>query len=393
MSKSKLVILPMLLALILFVGFFYGFLVGHDQIFPFEILSDINKSLNTKSYDSPEPRLQIYQDLSSIDELISIKTYTDIVNKRQLLIDYIWVDNNFPSEKYPKYYKSDIKDESFNDMNNLKRIDSFTVEMDYGMNSISYLFLANNSNNKLIIYHQGHDSRSIGGFDNHSFEEDYRIIQYFLDRNFSVLIFSMVGQGMNNEPVINFDGLGAITMNSHEHFRLLESENFHPIKFFIEPVIVTLNQIQNDYNFESYFMTGKNSGGWTTVIVSAIDTRIEESYSIAGSFPLWMSSDPANYSDYEQNLPDFYRIANYLELYLLSSYGENRKLVLFYNEFDPCCFPGTLYEKFPFESTIKDKLNLLGNGKFDVIIDNGQNKHIISDSVMNKIISSIKKVI
>ena len=98
MSKSKLVILPMLLALILFVGFFYGFLVGHDQIFPFEILSDINKSLNTKSYDSPEPRLQIYQDLSSIDELISIKTYTDIVNKRQLLIDYIWVDNNFPSE-------------------------------------------------------------------------------------------------------------------------------------------------------------------------------------------------------------------------------------------------------------------------------------------------------
>ena len=140
-------------------------------------------------------------------------------------------------------------------------------------------------------------------------------------------------------------------------------------------------------------MAGKNSGGWTTVIVSAIDTRIEESYSIAGSFPLWMSSDPANYSDYEQNLPDFYRIANYLELYLLSSYGENRKLVLFYNEFDPCCFPGTLYEKFPFESTIKDKLNLLGNGKFDVIIDNGQNKHIISDSVMNKIISSIKKVI
>ena len=90
MSKSKLVILPMLLALILFVGFFYGFLVGHDQIFPFEILSDINKSLNAKSYDSPEPRLQIYQDLSSIDELISIKTYTDIVNKRQLLIDYIW---------------------------------------------------------------------------------------------------------------------------------------------------------------------------------------------------------------------------------------------------------------------------------------------------------------
>ena len=118
MSKSKLVILPMLLALILFVGFFYGLLVGHDQIFPFEILSDINKSLNTKSYDSPEPRSQIYQDLSSIDELISIKTYTDIVNKRQLLIDYIWVDNNFPSEKYPKYYKSDIKDESFNDMNN-----------------------------------------------------------------------------------------------------------------------------------------------------------------------------------------------------------------------------------------------------------------------------------
>ena len=52
--------------------------------------------------------------------------------------------------------ESDISDSRYNDFQNLKRIDRLTVEMEYGINSVSYLFIPEQSSEKLILYHQGH---------------------------------------------------------------------------------------------------------------------------------------------------------------------------------------------------------------------------------------------
>ena len=378
MMKSKILIS---LIFVIVIIFSYGIVVGHYQIFPFEIMSDLKNSMFPQS-QSP-PRNQIHQNFSEIGSLISFKNSSDILNKKEMLIEYIWSDNSLPSF-LPINHTTNITDELSN-LKNLDRIDSFTVEMDYGMNSISYLFLANNSNNRLIIYHQGDDSQSSGNFDNHSFEEDRKIIQHFLNDNYSVLIFSMVGHGMNNEPSVELDNLGNIHLNSHEHFVLLETEKFKPIKFFIEPVIITLNQIDIDYSFDSYNMVGKNEGGWSTIVISALDDRIKNSYAVASSFPLWMSPIEKNFGGYEHHLPSFYQIANYLELYIMSAYGNERSITLFYNEFDPCCFSGDLYQKYPFADVIKPKLKSLGNGEFNVLIDKNQTENIISDSTLNMI--------
>ena len=378
MMKSKILISLIFVILIIFS---YGIVVGHYHIFPFELMSDLKNSIFPQSESSP--RKQIHQDFSEIDSLISFKNSSDILNKREMLIEYIWSKNSLPSF-LPINYTTNITDELSN-LKNLDRIDSFTVEMDYGMNSISYLFLANNSNNKLIIYHQGDDSQSSVNFDNHSFEEDRKIIQHFLNSNYSVLIFSMVGHGMNNEPSVEFNNLGNIHLNSHEHFVLLETEKFKPIKFFLEPVIITLNQIDVDYSFDSYDMIGKNEGGWSTIVISALDDRIKNSYAVASSFPLWMSPIEKNFGGYEHHLPSFYQIANYLELYIMSGYGNERSLTLFYNEFDPCCFSGDLYEKYPFADVVKPKLKSLGNGEFNVLIDKNQTENIVSDSTLEMI--------
>jgi len=380
----KIIIISSLVLL----GFVYGASVGHYHVFPYDNLSDI-KNIIFK-YDEIPPRLQIHQDLSKINELIDISTVKNLEDKKQSLINYIWFNNTLPS-KIPESFSININDTEFENMKNLERIDSFTVKMDYGMDSTSYLFLAENSNNNLIIYHQGHDSYSPGHFDSSSFILDERIIQYFLDRQYSVLIFSMVGQGMNNEPIIDFDRFGTIQLNSHNHFELLESDSFHPIKFFIEPVISTLNLIENKYSFESYNMIGKNSGGWITTIVSSIDKRIKNSFSVGGSFPLWMSPNERNFGDYEQHIPEFLEIANHEELYIMSAYGLDRKSILIYNEFDPCCFSGHLYEKYPFKNQILSKLQNIGNGEFDVLIDIGQKNHIVSDNTLEKIIILIEE--
>ena len=373
------------LILISAATFSYGLFVGHYEIFPFEMLSEIKKI----PYESESnTRLQIYQDLSN-DDLISFQSISDIDNTKQTLIEYIWNDSKLPRE-LPTKHEYDVKDRIADELQNLDRIDSFTVEMKYGVNSISYLFIAKNSNDKLVIYHQGHNAISLNGFDDHSFDQDIPLIQNFLDNNYSVLIFSMPGKGMNNEPIIDHEKFGNFKLNSHDHFHLLEAKNFHPIQFFLEPVVITLNQIEKDYSFVTYSMMGLSGGGWTTIVVSAVDDRISESYSIAGSFPIWLRSDSRDYGDYEQTIPEFYQIANYEELYFLSAYGDNRRLVLFYNEFDPCCFPGELYNKFPFGDIVKTKISKFNKGNFDVIVDYGQTEHMISESILGKITEYIQ---
>ena len=373
------------LILISAATFSYGLFVGHYEIFPFEMLSEIKKI----PYESESnTRLQIYQDLSN-DDLISFQSIADIDNTKQTLIEYIWNDSKLPIE-LPTKHEYDVKDRIADELQNLDRIDSFTVEMKYGVNSISYLFIAKNSNDKLVIYHQCHNAISLNGFDDHSFDQDIPLIQNFLDNNYSVLIFSMPGKGMNNEPIIDHEKFGNFKLNSHDHFHLLEAKNFHPIQFFLEPVVITLNQIEKDYSFVTYSMMGLSGGGWTTIVVSAVDDRISESYSIAGSFPIWLRSDSRDYGDYEQTIPEFYQIANYEELYFLSAYGDNRRLVLFYNEFDPCCFSGELYNKFPFGDMVKTKLSKFNEGNFDVIIDYGQTEHIISENTLGKITEYIQ---
>lgn len=370
-----------LISAVVILFFSYGVLVGHYNIFPFNILSTAKNTISPQLESTP--RIQIHQDFSQIKDLISLENSNDILTKKKVLTNYIWSNAGLPTN-LPIENNIGISDKLSN-LENLKRIDSFTVEMDYDMNSISYLFHADNSNNKLILYHQGDDSQSSENFDNHSFEEDRKIIQYFLNKNYSVLIFSMVGHGMNNEPILELENLGTIKLNSHEHFVLIETETFQPIKFFIEPVIVTLNQIDSDYSFDSYYMIGKNEGGWTAIIVSAIDERIKQSFAVSSSFPLWMSSDSNNFGGYEHHSPSFYQIANYLELYTMSAFGEERSLTLFYNEFDPCCFSGELYQKYPFADIVKSALKSFGPGEFNVIIDYDQTENIVSDYTLENI--------
>ena len=381
-------IIPLIIIVILIPSFFFGVIVGHYQITPFEVLSNIKQTLTVDPNESNIERLQIYQDKSDMQNLISFETISDIEKTKQNLFEYIWNDYKLPTNSFAKH-DIDIEDQISTKLQNLERIDSFTVEMDYGMDSISYLFLAENTNEKLIIFHQGHDSISLNGFDNHSFDQDIPLIQNFLDNNYSVLIFSMPGKGMNNEPIINHEKFGTFKLNSHNHFEFLESENFHPLRFFLEPVVVTLNQIEKNFTFDSFAMIGISGGGWTTVLISAIDDRIDESYSVAGSFPIWLRFDSRDFGDYEQTIPEFYQIANYLELYFLSSYS-NRSLILFYNEFDSCCFSGEIYNQAPFEDAVQSKLSKFGENNFQVIIDRGQTEHKISDFTLQKILNHLQ---
>ena len=251
--------------------------------------------------------------------------------------------------------------------------------MEHEVNSIPYLFIPEYSNDKLIIYHQGHAG---------DFYKGKETIQFFLEHNYSVLAFSMPLLGMNNQPIVEVSNIGTIQLTSHEHLQFLESSQFSPIQFFVEPIVVSLNYLDENYDFSSYDMVGISGGGWTTTLYPAIDDRISHSYSIAGSVPIYLRSTPQNYGDYEQWLPDLYMIANYLDLYVLNSYGDGRKFVQIFNKYDPCCFSGDMFRTY--ENEVKETLYKLDGGNFEIYLDDSHKNHEISEFTLEVIIDSLE---
>ena len=370
------ILIPSLVALIAII-FIFGLSVGVYKIFPYGIL---DSSLDIiKEEASVENNQFIIQ--ADLDSLIEIDDRSDIDQKRNDLIEFFW---NVGSLHRPQSaeqlleVESDISDSRYDDFQNLKQIDKLTIEMEYGINSVSYLLLPEESNEKLILYHHGHDGDFLLGKDT---------IQFFLERNFTVLAMTMPLVGMNNQPTVEIDGIGEMKLISHDQFRFLEKNSFNPMKLFIHPIQVSLNFLEKEYDFKRYSIIGLSGGGWTGIVYSAIDDRISDSFSVASSMPFYLRVDERDIGDYEQTNIDLYKISNYLELYVLAAYGDDRKHIQIFNKNDPCCYSGIGYESYEF--FIKDKLVKLGKGSFQILIDDTHNEHKISDTMLEYIRKNI----
>ena len=357
--------------------FFFGTYVGLYKIFPYEFLDSSKDVLfEQKTIEKNQPVKQ-----SSIDSLIRIYDKSDIEQKRNFLTEFFWDVGSLQRVKDKSQLpevESGISDFNYKDFQNLKRIDRLTVEMEYGINSVSYLFLPEQPNEKLILYHQGHGGDFLLGKDT---------IKFFLDRNFTVFAMTMPLLGMNNQPVVEIDGIGKIKLNSHNQLRLLEANDFNPMKLFLDPIQINLNFLDKEYNFKRYSMIGLSGGGWTTVVYSAIDERISDSFSVASSMPFYLRVDDRDMGDYEQRNIELYQNVNYLELYVLSAYGDGRKHIQIFNKNDPCCFSGNGYDTY--ESVVKDRILQLGKGDFQIFEDDTHYEHKISYITLEQIVKNI----
>jgi len=357
--------------------FFFGTYVGLYKIFPYEFLDSSKDVL----FEQKTIEKNQFVKQSSIDSLIRIYDKSDIEQKRNFLTEFFWDVGSLQRVKDKSQLpevESGISDFNYKDFQNLKRIDRLTVEMEYGINSVSYLFLPEQPNEKLILYHQGHGGDFLLGKDT---------IKFFLDRNFTVFAMTMPLLGMNNQPVVEIDGIGKIKLNSHNQLRLLEANDFNPMKLFLDPIQINLNFLDKEYNFKRYSMIGLSGGGWTTVVYSAIDERISDSFSVASSMPFYLRVDDRDMGDYEQRNIELYQNVNYLELYVLSAYGDGRKHIQIFNKNDPCCFSGNGYETYEF--VIKDKISQLGKGNFQIFIDDTHTQHKISDHTLRLVHENI----
>lgn len=317
--------------------------------------------------------------LSPIDiaSIIHVKNDGDLQKIRTDLNNYIF-SNKSPTSKIPDKISINIHDKNFQNISNLKQIDELIINMKYDVNSVVYLFHPEKSNNKLIIYHEGHAGDFVNG---------KKSIEFFINDGYTVMSFAMPLLGKNNNPIFEHESIGKIQLIDHDQLRYLETNSFSPIQFFVEPIMISLNYLDQNYDFDSYNMVGISGGGWSTTLYSAMDERINDSFSIAGSIPIFMRNVPENVGDYEQILPELYYIANYLDLYILSSVGTDRSFTQIFIKNDPCCFGNGEFRTY--EKILTEHITNL-NGTFSIIEDDSIKRHEISDIILRFISNKIR---
>lgn len=300
-----------------------------------------------------------------------IGSTADIDSVRQALITETWGLDSLPARQPDAVRTMTPTEGGGGNITSLRR-DEITIDMGSSIQSKLRLYWPFNSNNNLVIYHQGHLGTT---------NERLPVIQRFLDDGYFVLEISM--------PLTGYNWLGTgQTCCAEAHDQTIAALN-RPMHFFLEPVAVGLNYVDQSFSFDNIFMTGISGGGWTTTVYAALDTRIRASYSVAGSYPFYVTDQiygQPGLGDFEQINPDFYAHASYLDLYLMSA--ENSRTSLIYNEFDSCCFEGTYSNSF--RSYVEQRATQLG-GSIEVFIDDTTTTHAISAAALELISNDIAR--
>lgn len=361
---------PLIFVTISIIIFFCGIFVGMNDFLTENYSSLIKKS----TIDSLDQTQVPVIDESSLNNLINFKNETEVLEKRYEIINYIWKSDELPND-YPTSIESNFVDIRYSELENLKTIEKINIEMKNNVNSIVYLFLPEDSNGKLFIYHQGHAGDFIHGKET---------IQKLLISGFSVAAFSMPLEGMNSQPIIELDNIGQVKFFKHNQLVLLEEENFSTLSYFFSPINSTLNYLSDNYAFSDYYMVGISGGGWTSTVYPALDTRISKSFAIAGSTPLSLRIVIDDVGDYEQFHPGLFSITNYFQIYIMNSYGEGREFVQIFNKYDTCCFFNNSF--ITYGEKIQNFVNELNYGKFTVVVDDTHTGHKISDYIIELII-------
>jgi len=174
----------------------------------------------------------------------------------------------------------------------------------------------------LVIWHDGHTVTDGCHYDLDG------TVDWLNQVGFDVMHIQMPYHGCNAADPLHPKSHTAI-------FEPLAKEGVFFMRFFLDPVVLTINYAQS-LGYKNIVMAGLSGGGWTTTVASAIDTRIGMSFPVAGSMPC----DFAHTSwDFEQFCDDKWAwVANYTSLYVMAALEKGRNQVQIIHEWDNCCF-------------------------------------------------------
>jgi hypothetical protein len=218
-------------------------------------------------------------------------------------------------------------------------------------------------------------------------------LEYWIGLGYDVLTSHMTARGENVSP---FGHL--VSWQRHDSTKIYEA-SFNPREWFLAPTIRAMNHLDSVYNYDNIYMMGISGGGWATTIISAIDTRIEKSFAVAGTYPHFVRDDPGGSSqssgDYEQGhsatrstpfLIDHFRdTVSYLDMYALCGWQREHWQIL--NEDDDCCFDGLYWKVYVPE--MRRRFFNFSSGSYNFYQYSDPSQHRINEEVLNLIQSKL----
>ena len=198
---------------------------------------------------------------------LSIWYAPDVGRLRRRLEGFIWGSPGLPTggpERIDRGVQGPLAD-----VPGLERVDALTIPMGSGQQATTHHLVPSRPNGELVVVHQGHacafDADGVGD-----------LARALVARGHAVLAVSMPGCGQ--------DDCRGVCIDRHEElFAEGSKDEDSPIRFFVEPVVSSLNALAADY--ERISMAGLSGGGWTTTLCAALDPRITTSVSVAGTLP------------------------------------------------------------------------------------------------------------
>jgi lysophospholipase L1-like esterase len=303
--------------------------------------------------------------------------------KREAIIRYIWGDLKLPGTKpaaIEKNAPSPVKD-----LKNAAGVETLTIRMEAGQENTTHHFIPKRKNGRLIVLHHGHACTFDDG-QNQQGSGMANAIDTFLGEGYGVLAVYMP----HMRP-------GDCRTVPHGQMFDLAVKSGSPLKFFLEPVAISLKALKGRY--KEIHMAGLSGGGWATTLYAAIDPSIRYSFPVAGSIPLYLRTG-GSVGDKEQYLEEFYKMAGYPDLYLLGSHGPGRKQIQILNRRDDCCFgeaqhdagrAGLNYEAAmrAYEKKVQDAAG--SRERFRLVIDETAPRHMISKDAVQVMLREMRE--
>ena len=350
-----------------------------SMVLCFAVLCFAASGLSAKPQDDGKPkRLDQFDDIDpsvlnvDVPSLLHIRTDEDVARVRTELIAFIWKnDGQLPNASDVVRAAADLPPPLAMCP---ATCETLTIEMTNGFKSVVHHFQPKKPTRKLALFHQGHDDNvwSGGGAET---------VTFLLDRGYAVMVFQMPLFG-DNKP---FAPAG---VGSHNAMEQLVARDLEPIRYFVEPVAVALNYSAKQFAHDDVVMIGLSGGGWTTTLYAALDPRVRLSFPVAGTLPDYLRvGRTGDKGDWEQYYPALYRIANYLDLYVMGASGPGRKQRQVLNKFDSCCFWGVGYRTY--EKHVQEAVGESGAGGFDVYLDESHRSHLVSQDTLKRAIGPL----
>lgn len=202
----------------------------------------------------------------------------------------------------------------------------------YGFSAL----LVKNRNKDLLVYNHGHDPTFGEGFSR-------KFLQRWLRAGGSLLLTWMPlrdprlpSDAPLRVKLWNTPERVDIRTDRHEVLTLFDTRGYHYFRYFLDPVLLPLQRIAGDYETISY--VGLSGGGWTGLLLAALDPPVRRYVLAAGFLPEEGRTGTRDVGDVEQTDPSVYRRFPYaFFLERLNAQGPSASWVI-YNTEDDCCY-------------------------------------------------------